>query len=300
MAPVPARIGKYEVTQVLGQGSMGVVYKALDPHIQRPVAIKVVHKALLGDSAEGQAIAARFLNEAKAVGRIAHPGVVAIYEFGEDAETAYIAMEFVQGRNLDEILGETPVPPAGQTLQVMDQLLDALAHAHAQGVWHRDVKPANILVTHGGQVKLTDFGIARLADASLTQVSSMIGTPSYMAPEQFMGEGIDHRADLFACGVLLYRLLTGKRPFRGSSEVVMYKILHEEAPPPSVFTGGASWPAFDAVVARAMAKKASERYPDAEAMRQALRVIAQGRTGLPGAGGAQATNVIVVPHPQRD
>ena len=253
MAPVPARIGKYEVTQVLGQGSMGVVYKALDPHIQRPVAIKVVHKALLGDSAEGQAIAARFLNEAKAVGRIAHPGVVAIYEFGEDAETAYIAMEFVQGRNLDEILGETPVPPAGQTLQVMDQLLDALAHAHAQGVWHRDVKPANILVTHGGQVKLTDFGIARLADASLTQVSSMIGTPSYMAPEQFMGEGIDHRADLFACGVLLYRLLTGKRPFRGSSEVVMYKILHEEAPPPSVFTGGASWPAFDAVVARAMA-----------------------------------------------
>ncbi|HEX7689724.1 MAG TPA: serine/threonine-protein kinase, partial [Burkholderiaceae bacterium] len=295
MSTVPERIGKYEITQVLGQGSMGVVYKALDPHIQRPVAIKVIHKALLGDSGEARAIAARFLNEAKAVGRIAHPGVVAIYEFGEDAETAYIAMEFVNGRNLDDILAEVPVPTQEQTLHVMDGLLDALSHAHAQGVWHRDVKPANLMIAKGGQVKLTDFGIARVSDANLTQVSSMIGTPSYMSPEQFRGEGIDHRADLFASGVLLYRLLTGKRPFRGSSQEVMYKILQEDAPPPSQVTGGRSAPAFDAVVARAMAKNADDRYPSADAMRQALRDIAHGKTGLPGAGGAQATNVVAVP-----
>jgi serine/threonine-protein kinase len=269
----PDRIGKYVISEVLGKGSMGTVYKGFDPHIHRPVAIKTIHKELLGDAEAVDSIAARFRNEAKAVGRIAHPGVVAIYEFGEDEKSAYIAMEFVQGRSLDDVLAATPMLPQAQVLFIMDQLLDALGHAHAHGVWHRDVKPANLILTDGGQVKLTDFGVARIADASLTQVSSAIGTPAYMAPEQFRGEGIDHRADLFACGVVLYRLLTGRRPFTGNVESVMFKILSEEPPPASEASGGARPAAFDAIVARALAKRADDRFQSAAEMRRALRAV---------------------------
>ena len=270
---IPERIGKYTISEVLGKGSMGTVYKGFDPHIHRAVAIKVIHKELLGDSSATDSVAARFRNEAQAVGRLMHPGVVAIYEFGEDESTAFIAMEFVQGRNIDEVIASTPMLPQDLVLRIMDQLLDALSFAHAHGVWHRDVKPANLILTTAGQVKLTDFGIARIADANLTQVSSAIGTPSYMAPEQFKGKGVDHRADLFACGVVLYRLLTGKRPFTGNAEVVMYKILNEDPPPPSVVTNGGRRVAFDAVVARAIAKDIDARYQSAEEMRQALREI---------------------------
>jgi serine/threonine protein kinase len=278
---IPARIGKYAISELIGRGSMGVVYKGFDPNIQRPVAIKTVHRELLGDPAAIDSIAARFRNEAKAVGRIAHPGVVAIYEFGEDADLTYIAMEYVEGPTLDQVLAVPRMMPESQVLAIMDQLLEALSVAHAQGVWHRDIKPANLILTASGQVKLTDFGIARLSDANLTQVSSMIGTPAYMAPEQFTGGTIDHRADVFACGVLLYRMLTGRRAFTGGSEVVMYKILNEEPAPPSQVTQGARAPAYDAVVARAMRKRAEERYPDVQAMRQALQAIARSPANAP-------------------
>lgn len=273
---IPERIGKYTISEVLGQGAMGVVYKGFDPHIHRPVAIKVIHKELLGDSDAQDSIAARFRNEAQAVGRIAHSGVVAIYEFGEDDNTAYIAMEFVQGRNLDQVLAGTPFLDEAQVLRIMDQLLGALAVAHEYGVWHRDIKPANLIITAAGQVKLTDFGIARIEHAGLTQVSSMIGTPGYMAPEQYMGEGVDHRADLFACGVLLYRLLTGRPAFSGGAETIMYKILNEQPLAPSVASDGRRPAAYDAVVARAMAKLPAQRFTSAQEMRQALLDIASG------------------------
>jgi eukaryotic-like serine/threonine-protein kinase len=289
--PIPERIGKYTISEVLGRGSMGTVYKAFDPHIHRPVAIKTIHRELLGDSSATDSMAARFRNEAKAVGRIAHPGVVAIYDFGEDGDVTFIAMEYVDGRTLDEILAVPQMLSEANVLAVMDQLLDALSVAHAQGVWHRDIKPANLIVTKAGQVKLTDFGIARLEDANLTQVSSMIGTPAYMAPEQFTGVGIDHRADLFACGVLLYRMLTGRRAFTGATEQVMYKILHDEPPPPSVVTNGARPAAFDAVVARAIAKNPADRYPDAQAMRAALQAIAR----APAMPSANATVMLPIP-----
>lgn len=280
MAKIPERIGKYTISEVLGQGAMGVVYRGFDPHIQRKVAIKTIHKSLLGDpaaNAETDSIAARFRNEAQAVGRIMHPGVVAIYEFGEDENTAYIAMEFVEGTNLDRLLAGTPRLPEVQILQIMDQLLDALAAAHDQGVWHRDIKPANLLVTAAGQVKLTDFGIARIAGLGLTQVSAAIGTPGYMAPEQFLGEGIDQRSDIFACGALLYRLLTGKAAFSGSTEAVMYKVMNEHpAPPSKAVEDGARWTAYDSVVARAIAKRSADRFPDARAMRTALLAAARG------------------------
>lgn len=292
---VPERIGKYTISEVLGQGAMGVVYKGFDPHIHRAVAIKVIHKELLGDTDAQDSIAARFRNEAQAVGRIAHPGVVAIYEFGEDENTAYIAMEFVPGRNLDQVLAGTPMLDEAQLLRVMDQLLGALAVAHAQGVWHRDIKPANLILTADGQVKLTDFGIARIENAGLTQMASMIGTPGYMAPEQYMGEGIDHRADIFACGALLYRLLTGKPAFSGAPEVVMYKILNEQAAPPSVASGGRRQAAYDAVVARAMAKQPVQRYAGAQEMRQALLDIASGRVTAAVAPAGDDATVIVAP-----
>ncbi|HEY4079229.1 MAG TPA: serine/threonine-protein kinase [Burkholderiaceae bacterium] len=298
MPPVPERIGKYTISEVLGQGAMGVVYKGFDPHIQRPVAIKTIHKSLIGDpevNAAQDSIAARFRNEAQAVGRIAHPGVVSIYEFGEDEHTAYIAMEFVEGRNLDQVLAGTPMLAEAQVLRIMDQLLDALAHAHAQGVWHRDIKPANLILTANGQVKLTDFGIARIANMGLTQVSSAIGTPGYMAPEQYIGEGIDQRADIFASGVLLYRLLTAKPAFSGTAEQVMYKILNEQPQPPSVVTQGARPAAYDAVVARAIAKKADARFQSAQLMRQALAQIVQG-VGTPAAD-SDATVIVAAARP---
>jgi predicted Ser/Thr protein kinase len=287
MTTIPERIGKYQISEVLGRGSMGTVYKAFDPHIQRQVAIKTVHRELLGDNSAQDSMAARFRNEAKAVGRIQHPGVVAIYDFGEDGDVTFIAMEFVEGRTLDDILGVPQMLSEANLLSVMDQLLDALSVAHAQGVWHRDIKPANLIVTKAGRVKLTDFGVARLEDANLTQVSSMIGTPAYMAPEQFRGTGVDHRSDLFACGGLLYRMLTGRRAFTGSTEQVMYKILNDHPPAPSTVTDGARPAAFDAIVARALAKDPADRYQDAQAMRAALQAV--GRTG------AKATVILPLP-----
>jgi serine/threonine-protein kinase len=291
--PIPERIGKYTISGVLGRGSMGTVYKGFDPHIHRPVAIKTIHRELLGDTQAADSIAARFRNEAKAVGRIQHPGVVAIYDFGEDGDVTFIAMEFVDGRTLDDILAVPQMLSEANVLAVMDQLLEALSVAHAQGVWHRDIKPANLIVTKQGQVKLTDFGIARLEDANLTQVSSMIGTPAYMAPEQFTGKGIDHRADLFACGVLLYRMLTGRRAFTGATQEVMYKILNENPPAPSVVTKGMRPASYDAVVARAIAKNPADRYPDAAAMRAALLGLAR----APATPGAKATVILPI---QRD
>jgi eukaryotic-like serine/threonine-protein kinase len=166
-----------------------------------------------------------------------------------------------------------------------------LACADDQGVWHRDINPAYLLVTTSGVVKLTDFGIARIAGLGLTQVSAAIGTPGYMAPEQFLGEGIDQRCDIFACGVLLYRLLTGKPPFSGTTEAVMYKVLHEQPPPPSqAVEDGARWAAYDAVVSRAMAKRPADRFPDAPALRAALISAARGSSIA--AGDADATVIV--------
>src|SRR5262245_42701610 len=199
----PERLGKYPITGLIGQGAMGVVYKGFDPVIQRPVAIKTIHKTLITADAGGEDYAVRFRNEAMAVGRLSHPGIVAIYEYGEDDTTAFIAMEFVDGRSLDQLMPAHQPLPEVQALSLLAQLLAALTCAHRHGVWHRDVKPANLLVTRDGQLKLTDFGIARIANQGITQVASTIGTSGYMAPEQYIGEDITHRVDLFAAGVLL-------------------------------------------------------------------------------------------------
>jgi len=275
--PLPESIGKYRITGVLGQGAMGQVYKGFDPHINRVVAIKTIHKNLLGDGEAMDSVAARFRNEAQAVGRIAHPGVVAIYELGQDARTAFIVMEFVDGRGLDQVLRGSPLLPEAQLLSIMDQLLDALGAAHRHGVWHRDIKPANLMLTATGLLKLTDFGIARIEDAGLTQVALVIGSPGYMAPEQYRGRGVDHRADLFAAGVLLYRLLVGRLPFTGTAEQLMYQIINQTPPPPSQAAPHRA-AAYDAVVLRALSKDAAQRFASADEFRGALSAAASAAT----------------------
>ena len=266
----PDKLGKYAITGLLGEGAMGVVYKGYDPGIGRQVAIKTIRKSLSADRSAESALSERFHNEARAVGRLNHPGIVAIYDLGEHEDIAFIAMEFVEGRDLSQILAATPNLPEPVILRVMHQLLDALAYAHSQGVWHRDIKPANLIITSAGELKVTDFGIARIESAALTQVTSTIGTPGYMAPEQYIGESFDHRVDIFAAGVLLYRMLAGQPPFSGSAETVMYAIMNRDPTPLSHLTDRDLAAFYQPIVNGAMARDAQQRYANATAFRAAL------------------------------
>ena len=272
---LPHRIGRYDVSAELGRGATSIVYKGVDPATGRIVAIKTLKRADAGADADGEAdadaILLRFRHEARTIGRLHHPGVVAVDEFGEDGLHSWIAMEYVEGSNLDEILLRSPLLGQDRALALMDDLLDALGCVHSEGICHRDLKPANIMVTPAGRVKLMDFGVARLRDLGLTRVSSIIGTPAFMAPEQFTGGALDHRADLFACGVLLFLLLSGRRPFSGAPAAVMHQILNEDAPLLSEAGGGLVGRVYDDVVLRALAKRPDLRFSSAEEMRDALR-----------------------------
>src|SRR6266545_3835940 len=224
----PDRLGKYEITEVLGRGAMGVVYKGFDPGIRRIVAIKTIRRELIEGERPAAAMLARFRNEAQAAGKLAHPGIVAVYDYGEDASVAYIAMEYVEGNSLREYLGRGTRFAERDAVSVMSQLLEALEHAHERRVWHRDIKPANIIVMMNGRVKVADFGIARIEASELTQTGAMLGSPGYMAPEQYAAAAIDHRADLFAAGVVFYQLVTGAKPFVGTSEQITYATCHTD------------------------------------------------------------------------
>ena len=268
---LPLRIGRYDVSAEIGRGSTSIVYRGIDPIDGRIVAIKTLQRDGADGDADPDSILLRFRNEARAIGRLRHPGIVAVDEFGEDGLRSWIAMEHVEGGTLDDLLAHTPLPGRERALALMDELLDALGCVHREGICHRDLKPANILLTAAGRVKLTDFGVARLRDLGLTRVSSLVGTPAFMAPEQFGGGALDHRADLFACGVLLYLLLAGRHPFSGPPAAVMHQILHDEPPALSEASGGVVGGAFDDVVARALAKRPDERFASAEDLRAALR-----------------------------
>lgn len=266
----PERLGKYPITGVLGEGAMGVVYRAYDPDIRRAVALKTIRR-LAGESPEAVAYtAARFRHEAQAAGRLQHPGIVGVYDFGDDGQVAYIAMEYVEGHTLAHYLSHGVRFTEADVASIATQTLDALAHAHDNGVWHRDIKPSNLILTRAGRIKIADFGIARLESSSLTVANAVLGTPMFMAPEQFLGQGVDHRADLYAVGVVLYQVIGGRPPFVGTPEALMYQVVHEQPGPPSALDGALLGPRFDALVLHALAKEATARPASAAAMRQAV------------------------------
>jgi serine/threonine protein kinase len=266
---LPPHFGKYTVTASLGEGAMGVVYKGFDPGIGRIVAIKTIRQGMQHGADTGE-MAERFLNEARAAGRLNHPGIVSIYELGHQDDLAFIAMEFVEGKELSHVLAASPSLPEPLILKLMLQLLDALEYAHSHGVWHRDIKPANLIVKADGQLKVTDFGIARIESAALTQVTSTIGTPGYMAPEQYVGLKFDHRVDLFAAGVLLYRMLCAKPPFPGVAETVMYNIMNTEPQPLHELLPPELAAFYTPVVACALAKNPKDRFASAALFKAAL------------------------------
>jgi len=266
----PERFGKYVVSEVLGKGAMGAVYKAFDPDIRRPVAIKTIHSQLLEQETTGDLMSARFRHEAQAAGRLAHPGIVGVYEFGQANDCAYIAMEFVEGRTLRHYFANRAVFDADQIVSVMVQLLEALGHAHERGVWHRDIKPANLILISDGRVKIADFGIARVDDSELTQVASVMGTPGYIAPEMYRKAPVDHRADLFAAGVVMYEMLAGRPAFMGSTQEVMYSVCHEEPPPIAAKPEHPGLAHFEPVARRAMAKMPEQRFQSAAEFRDAI------------------------------
>ena len=278
--PTLTKLGKYLIRRELGKGAMGIVYEGFDPVIERTVAIKTILPAQL-NSAEVKDVLARFKREAQAAGRLNHPGIVAVYDYGEvvaeDDSTmvagpngqpgegervAFIAMEFVKGRELKDYFDGSERFPLKEVERIMGEILDALDHAHSKGVTHRDMKPANLIMLADGKIKVADFGIARIETSELTQAGTVMGTPSYMSPEQFMGQTVDGRSDLFSCGVILYQFLTGEKPFTGNTTTIMYKVLREEPLPPSTLnlTLPAAW---DAVVKKAIAKNPADRFQSA-------------------------------------
>jgi serine/threonine-protein kinase len=249
---------------------MGVVYEAFDPVIKRPLAIKTIRRELIQGGDSGMAAVARFRNEAQAAGRLRHPGIAAVYEYGEDELCSFIAMEYVAGSSLREYINKGTRFPEEDVLSIMVQMLDALEHAHSEGVWHRDIKPANLIVTREGRLKVADFGVARIEAEGLTLDGAVIGTSGYMAPEQYAGEAIDRRVDIYAAGVVMYQLVAGCQPFAGSAETVMYKTMTEVPVAPSRREGAQPFEHFDAVVLRALAKEADARYASAEEFKRAL------------------------------
>jgi len=266
----PDHLGKYQITAVLGQGAMGVVYKGFDPGIRRTVAIKTIRRELVEGERAAAAMLARFRNEAQAAGKLSHPGIVAVYDYGEDDAVAYIAMEYVEGNSLREYIGRGTRFAERDAVSIMSQLLEALAHAHERRVWHRDIKPGNVIVMRNGRVKVADFGIARIEASELTQTGVMMGSPGYMAPEQYAAAQIDHRADLFAAGVVFYQLVTGAKPFVGTTEQVSYATCHTEPLRPSLADPGKGWERYDPIIAKALSKKPEDRFQSAEAFRAAV------------------------------
>lgn len=262
-------VGKYTLRRILGKGAMGVVYEAFDPMIERTVALKTIRKDLW-EAEDGAELRERFLREARAAGRLLHPGIVTVYEFGEDDGGAFIVMEHVCGRTLKEMIDDGKRFAVDEVVTLMVPVLAALGYSHRAGVIHRDIKPANLMVTDDGQVKILDFGVARLASASITQIGTILGTPAYMAPEQLMGQTVDSRADLYSAGVILRELLCGQKTFSGDYGQVLHQVLYGEPPPPSTLTPSVPR-AFDAIVARAMAKLPDQRFASAEEFIEALR-----------------------------
>ncbi len=275
----PRELGKYQITDVLGEGAMGVVYRAYDPVLDRYLAVKVMSAVIASDAQ----LRERFMREARAAGSLQHPNVVTIYDFGDAGEHLYIAMEFIEGADLADIVRRRDPLTLAQRLDIVIDALNGLAYAHGRGVVHRDVKPANIRVTTEGRGKLMDFGIARVNSSELTKSGEMIGTPQYMAPEQVMGGEISAATDIFSMASVLYEVLTYARPFSGETlHAVLFNVVSEE--PPGILELDANLPpALDTIIKRAHAKDPADRYESATAFARDLGTV---RFALSSGGGA--------------
>lgn len=266
------KLGRYDLIRVLGKGAMGLVYEGRDPNLDRRVAIKTIKVEDLSEE-EAAEYEVRFRTEARSAARLQHPNIVSVYDSDRDGDMAYLVMEFIHGDDLKHHLDKGKLYTLAQTLGIMGDLLSALDYAHRQGVVHRDIKPANLLIQGNGRVKLTDFGVARIQDSSeatRTQ-GTMVGTLKYMSPEQVQGRPVDARADLFAAGIVLYQLLTGKRPFDADTDfAIIQQIVGHTAAAPTSFNPRLP-AAIDAVVARALAKLPSQRFATAREFNAALQ-----------------------------
>jgi serine/threonine-protein kinase len=274
----PRTVGKYEILSPLGAGSMGTVYRAFDPTLQRTVAVKMLNLGWSHDISP-QDLAARFRTEARAVARLNHPSIVTIFDYDDqDPAGAYITMEYVEGCTLDQYLRKRGELHLEDAISAMCQVLGGLHYAHEQGVIHRDIKPSNLLLTRDGLMKIMDFGIAKIGPQNQTQSNLMMGTPLYMAPEQYMGGNIDCRCDIHAVGVVLHELLTGSPPFTGTDAEVMYRICNEK-PKPLVMSDPQIAQALDPIIAKALEKPLESRYPSAAEFADALRSVWQTTSG---------------------
>jgi serine/threonine protein kinase len=268
---IPKKLGRFEIVREIGRGAMGQVFLAHDPKIERQVAIKTIMLPPGTPAEEAQETSRRFLREAQAAGRLLHPNIVTIFDVGEDQGVSFIAMEYIDGVTLDRHAKHDSLLPPGVVLEALAQAASALDYAHQARVIHRDVKPANLMLQRDGTLKVTDFGLAKNPSANLTQVGVLLGTPSYMSPEQIQGKELDGRSDLFSLGVALYELLTGTRPFDADSiSTIIYRVLYED-PRPIAAQNPALPPEINVVIAKALAKFPEKRYSTGASMVADLR-----------------------------
>src|SRR5262245_15475458 len=270
-------LGRYEILAELGRGAMGTVYQARDPRIARVVAIKTISV----QAAEGtdEEYRQRFFREAQAAGKLAHPGIVTIHDIGEDesTRTPYIVMECIDGQTLENKMRSAGQRlPLATTLELIKQIADALDYAHAQGIVHRDIKPANIIVTPDERAKIADFGVAKLTLNEYTMPGQVLGTPSYMSPEQLSGEPVTGQSDLFSLGVILYSMLTGDRPFSADTVTALtFQVVYQD-PTPVTELNTSLGREFDHVIARVLAKKPADRYQRGSDLASDLDDLSQG------------------------
>jgi serine/threonine protein kinase len=274
----PKSLGRYKIQGVLGKGAMGLVYDGLDPNLNRRVAIKTILTRKL-DADAARMIAVRFEREVRAVARLNHRNIVQVYDFGTEDDLAYIVMEHIQGKELKDYFDANERFELKKAFRLMIELLDALEFAHEAGIVHRDIKPGNVMVDADGHAKLTDFGVARVADpsdqAEATRAGAMVGTPSYMSPEQIQGQVVDRRTDIFSAGIIFYQFLTGQKPFEGTQFALQQKIVQDDPVWPSSIVQVP--PEFDRVIARALAKDVERRYQSARSFADSLKRILEGK-----------------------
>ena len=265
------KAGRYDLREELGRGAMGVVFHGFDPVIGRDVAVKTMHLSEAGTGMSREELIGRFQTEARAAGLLTHPNIVVIFDAGEEQGLFYITMEFVEGKSLQSLIDAHQLFPLPRVMKLMEQVCSALDYAHQHNVVHRDIKPANLMLTPDDTVKITDFGTAKILQIGTAQTAHIMGTPSYMSPEQVKGKPVDGRSDIFSLGVILYELMTGEKPFPGQNiTTVIYKIINEEPIPPRALDSSIH-PGLSAVITRALAKDPALRYQSCTELLNALR-----------------------------